>query len=125
MTTCVTVLVAGIAGLSAAFEAQKQGVETQVYEASDAPGGLLKNFSIEGFRFDTCVHLSFASEPAVRDIFDQTPYHAHKPDPQSWDDFRWLRHPVQNNLYPLPAEEKIELIAGLVAQKEAPEQLDD
>jgi protoporphyrinogen oxidase len=87
-----------------------------VLEAGERPGGILDSFSIDGFRFDNGVHLSFATEPEVREIFDRTPYREHDAVSFCWDDGVWLRHPVQNNLYPLGVEEKVALIDGLVQQ---------
>jgi protoporphyrinogen oxidase len=110
------VLGGGIAGVAAAHAAHLQGVPATVFEAAARPGGLLDNFTIDGFRFDTAVHLSFASEPEVRAVFDRTPYITHQPESLCWDDGHWIRHPVQNNMYPLPAEQKVELIAGLAEQ---------
>lgn len=108
------VLGGGIAGLGAAYEARRMGKSAVIFDARPTPGGLLDNFTIDGFRFDRAVHLSFASENDVREVFDKTPYVTHAPEAVSWDAGQWLRHPVQNNMSPLPAAEKIELIAGLV-----------
>jgi protoporphyrinogen oxidase len=107
------ILGGGIAGLAAAYEARRMGHTTTVYEAAPKPGGLLDNFQVDGFRFDKAVHLSFAEEKEVRDVFDQSPYHRHEPEAVNWDDKQWLRHPVQNNLYPLSVDEKVKLISGL------------
>lgn len=108
------VLGAGITGLGAAYQARRAGKAATIFEARSAAGGLLDNFIIDGFRFDRAVHLSFATEPEVREVFDKTPYITHAPEALSWDAGQWLRHPVQNNMSPLSAAEKIELIAGLV-----------
>lgn len=107
------VLGAGIAGLTAAYAAKQCGTSAVVFEAQERSGGLLDNFMIDGFRFDTAVHLSFATEPEVREIFDRTPYFTHKPEALNWDNGHWLKHPAQTNMFPLPAQEKIDLITGL------------
>jgi protoporphyrinogen oxidase len=107
------VLGGGIAGLAAAYAARELGKSAVVFEAKGRAGGLLDNFVVEGFRFDTAVHLSFATEQEVRAVFDRAPYYTHVPEAVNWDKHRWLRHPVQNNMYPLPVEERVELIAGL------------
>ena len=112
------ILGGGIAGLSAAWTARALGLSALVLEARDSAGGILDSFSLDGFRFDNGVHLSFATEPEVRAIFDQTPYVEHEAASFCWDSGHWLRHPVQNNLFPLPVEEKIALIDGLVHQPE-------
>ena len=114
------ILGAGVAGLSAAWTLKEAGQAATVFEAAERPGGLLDNFEVQGFRFDNGVHLSFASEPEVRAIFDRTPYKTHQALSFCWEDGRWLKHPVQNNLFPLDAAEKAELIAGLAEQGERP-----
>ena len=116
--TQLVILGGGIAGLSAAWTARQRGLSGLVLEAGERPGGILDSFSVEGFRFDNGVHLSFATEPEVREIFDRTPYREHDAVSFCWDDGVWLRHPVQNNLYPLGVEEKVALIDGLVQQSE-------
>lgn len=115
-TQNTVILGAGVAGISAAYHAKKIGMKAVVYEASSRAGGLLDNFSVEGFRFDNAIHLSFAAEPEVREIFDRTPYVAHPADSWCWDEGAWLKHPVQNNLFPLTVDERVDLIAGLVAR---------
>jgi protoporphyrinogen oxidase len=115
-TTDLLILGGGIAGLSAAWTAKQHGLSALVLEAGERPGGLLDSFTTGGFRFDNGVHLSFASEPEVREIFDRTPYREHAAVAFCWDGGVWLRHPVQNNLFPLPAEDRAALIEGLVQQ---------
>ncbi len=116
------VLGGGIAGVAAAYQAKQRGKHAIVYEARERPGGLLDNFTVQSergeFRFDTAVHLSFAEEREVREVFDRSAYNTHEPEAVNWDRDLWLRHPVQNNMHPLPTEEKVELIAGLA---EAPQ----
>ena len=107
------VLGGGIAGISAAYAARRSGTHAVVFEARERPGGLLDNFEVEGFRFDNAVHLSFATETEVREVFDRAGYHTHLPEAVNWDKALWLRHPVQNNMHPLAVEERIALIAGL------------
>ena len=112
-----TILGGGIAGLSAAARLREVGLDVPVFEAADRPGGLLDSFTLdtpEGrWTFDNAVHLSFASEPEVRAVFDKTPYLSHEARSLNWDNGYWLPHPVQNNMFPLPPEERTELIVGL------------
>lgn len=110
----LTVLGAGIAGISAAYHAQELGQECIVFEGEERYGGLLDNFTIEGFRFDKAVHLSFTKDIYVRSLFDQVPCVTHQPDPYNYEAGKWLKHPVQNNLFSLPISERIEAIKGFV-----------
>ena len=113
---CILILGAGIAGISAAYHLQKMGHRPVIYEASSRPGGLLDNFVVDGFRFDNAIHLSFATESEVREVFDQTQYFAHPADSWCWDHNDWLKHPVQNNLFTLALDERITLISDFVAR---------
>lgn len=108
------VIGAGIAGLAAARAVRAAGRQAVILEATGSAGGVLDSFSVQGFRFDNGVHLSFAKEPEVRAVFDQVPFIEHEARSLCWDREIWLRHPVQNNLWPLAAEEKARLIEGLV-----------
>lgn len=114
----VVIIGGGIAGLGAALKARESGQHAVIFEARPAAGGLLDNFVIDGYRFDHAVHLSFASEEKVRAIFDRTPYLTHPADSNCFDRDRWLKHPVQNNLYPLPADDKVQLIKSFLARAE-------
>lgn len=106
----VVILGAGIAGLASAYRLDEFSVPYSIYEKDLSSGGLLRNFTIDGFRFDQAIHLSFAKEAEVREIFDQTKYYVHQPESKCSYNGLWLRHPVQNNLAPLPDQEKIAII---------------
>ena len=116
MNKSIAILGAGIAGISAGHRCKELGLDAVVFEAAPAPGGLVDNFSVQGFRFDNAIHLSFATEPEVREIFDRTPYYAHPAVSWCRDEDVWLKHPAQNNMYPLPAEQKVDLISGLLSR---------
>lgn len=110
----VVILGAGIAGISACYHAQKKNKDVMCYEANDKVGGLVANFSVDGFRFDNAVHLSFTKDEYVRSIFDKTEYISHKPDAYCIDNGKWLKHPIQNNLFPLNVAEKISHIKSFI-----------
>jgi protoporphyrinogen oxidase len=116
MTKSITILGAGVAGLSAAYFATKAGINSTIYEKSDTLGGLLDNFLIDGYRFDNAVHLSFTNEPIVRKIFDQTHYNTLPADSLCYEYKNWLKHPVQNNLFPLTPDEKVNLVTSFVSR---------
>lgn len=108
------ILGAGVAGISAAYHLQQKGINSTIYEAQNGWGGLLDNFSIDGFRFDKAVHLSFTKNTYVRSLFDQVPYYTYHPQPYFYDNGRWLKHPVQNNLYPLTVNERVAAIKSFL-----------
>ena len=110
------ILGAGISGISAAYHLAKIGMYAVVYEATSRAGGLLDNFKIDGFLFDNAIHLSFATEPEVREIFDRTPYYAHQAISMCWDENIWLKHPVQNNMFNLAISDRVKLVADFVTR---------
>ncbi len=118
----ILVLGGGVAGLSAAWHARQAGREALVLEAQERWGGLLDHFTIDGFRFDNAVHFAFSSNEYYRNLLEQTEYIIHRPEPYNFEQERWLKHPVQNNLYPLPVEEKVAAIKSFI---ERPDQSKD
>lgn len=109
------VLGAGISGISAAYHLSIKGYKPTIYEQDSEWGGLCGNFTIDGFRFDKAVHLSFAKSQYVQDLFKKsTPIISHKPEASNYYKGYWLKHPAQNNLAPLPAEEKVEIITDFI-----------
>jgi protoporphyrinogen oxidase len=117
----VLILGAGVAGLATALKARQVGREAVIFEANDRAGGLLDNFMLQGFRFDNAVHLSFATEPEVRKIFDRTEFLTHPADAWNFEEDKWLKHPVQNNLYNLPANQKVNLIKSFLRRPDLKE----
>ena len=113
--TQYALLGAGISGISAAYHLQQRGhLSVTLFESANVSGGLLGNFTINGFRFDKGVHLSFTTDEYVRGHFDETPYITHRPDPYNYENGIWLKHPVQNNLFPLSPNEKVEAIKSFL-----------
>ncbi|WP_104401022.1 protoporphyrinogen/coproporphyrinogen oxidase [Vibrio penaeicida] len=112
----LVVLGGGITGISATYHAKKQGIDATCYEKNEDIGGLVGNFSIQGFRFDNAVHLSFTSDEYVKTIFGKTDYLTHKPNAYCLEKSKWLKHPIQNNLYPLSVEEKVNLLESFTGR---------
>ncbi|MDY6826317.1 MAG: FAD-dependent oxidoreductase [Bacillota bacterium] len=118
----ILILGGGMAGISAAGHANMAGREAVVFEAAERWGGLLDNFTVEGFRFDRAVHFAFSNNKPFQKVLDGIDCHVHYPEPYNYENGRWLKHPVQNNLFPLPAEEKVEAILSFI---DRPAQDDD
>ena len=112
------VLGAGISGLACANEYMRRGKEVKVFEAEDHIGGLCHSFMVDGFRFDSAVHLSFTQKEKARHFFDTTEYQVHSPISYNYYNSLWLKHPLLNNMYPMSAEEKTECIESFIARKE-------
>lgn len=108
----IVILGGGISGISAGYSLGKN--KATVYEAQKSYGGLCDNIKIDGFTFDKAVHLSFTNIKEPKNIFDNVSYFSHKPDPYNYYKGFWLKHPIQNNLYKLQIDEKIECIKSFI-----------
>lgn len=109
------ILGSGIAGISAGYHLKKAGEEAVIFEKNDDWGGLCGNFTIEGFRFDKFVHFTFAPDEYTQKIFEESsPTIPHPPVSYNYWNGYWLKHPAQNNLHPLPVEEKVKIIEDFV-----------
>ena len=116
MTTLV--LGSGIAGISAGCHLKTQGEQVVIFERNSDWGGLCGNFTIDGFRFDKFVHFTFAPDEYTKNIFENSsPTYAHPSISYNYYNGYWLKHPAQNNLAPLPTDEKVEIIKGFVNRK--------
>lgn len=123
MTTVI--LGSGIAGISAGYHLEKNQEEhVVIFERGNDWGGLCGNFTINGFRFDKFVHFTFAPDEYTQKIFEESsPTIPHPPVSYNYWNGYWLKHPAQNNLHPLPVEEKVKIIEDFVnrPQKEVSE----
>ena len=106
------ILGAGIAGLGAYYSDNN----ADIFEASDTAGGICRGFWIDDFYFDQAVHLSFAKDKIVREVFDKAEQFYHHPFPYSWYKETWLRHPAQNNLFTFPIQFKIDAVKGFISR---------
>ncbi|MFV8336869.1 protoporphyrinogen/coproporphyrinogen oxidase [Flavobacterium sp. RSP29] len=112
------ILGAGIAGIAASYELKQNNIDSIILEKNNNWGGLLDNFSIDGFRFDKFIHLSFAKDDYVNAVFFKTPLIKHKPLSSNYYKGNWLKHPAQNNLYPLIEDEKNRIIQDFKKRKD-------
>ena len=117
------VIGAGISGLGAAHACRlhSNGVDNSeviVLEKDADYGGLCGNIVIDGFRFDRFVHFSFAKEPEVLNIFNKSAGDiiTHIPNPYNIYNRKWIKHPAQNNLFPLDEAEKKRIIDDFLAR---------
>ncbi len=111
------ILGAGLAGLGASHALKLKGENSLVLEQRDNYGGLAGNFEIDGFRFDRFVHFSFTEDKRVNDIFLQNEVIRHIPNPSNIYNGKWIKHPAQNNLYPLSEKEKRLIIRDFKSRK--------
>ena len=109
----VIIIGAGIAGLGAAYALKNAGGAPVVLEKDSTWGGLCGNFEVQNFRFDRFVHFSFTKNEDVNAIFMQSSpnFYTHLPNPFNIYKRKWIKHPAQNNLFPLERKEKEKIIS--------------
>ena len=115
------ILGAGFAGLGASHTLKSRGEESTILEKDDTFGGLCGNFVINGFRFDRFVHVSFSKIDEVNKLFWEScggneGVIKHIPNPFNIYNKKWIKHPAQNNLFPLSEEEKTVIINDFLAR---------
>lgn len=59
----ISIIGAGIAGLSAGCYLQMNGYETEIFELHSLPGGLCTGWNRRDYYFDTCIHWLVGSHP--------------------------------------------------------------
>lgn len=113
------ILGAGIAGLGASFALHQCGERSVIFEKDDTYGGLCGNFTINGFRFDRFVHFTFSKNEQVNAIFNASSPEIYRHLPEAYNIYKgiWIKHPAQNNLYPLSEEEKQIIIRDFMNRK--------
>ena len=118
MRTDNLILGAGIAGLGAAYALHKDGQSSLLVDKNSTYGGLCGCFEINGFRFDRFIHLSFSENDKVCAIFHSScgEMIKHIPNPYNMYNRHWIKHPAQNNLFPLSADEKEAIIHDFKAR---------
>ncbi len=110
-----TIIGSGIAGISAGYHLNKKGDSVVIFEKDNDWGGLCGNFTIDGFRFDRFVHFTFTDDPYIKGIFEKSsPLYNHPSVSSNYYQGYWLKHPAQNNLAPLPTDEKVKIINDFV-----------
>jgi protoporphyrinogen oxidase len=67
----VLIIGAGPAGLTAAYEAMKLGMQVTVLEADDQVGGLSRTVNYRGYRFDIGGHRFFSKSPFVNALWHE------------------------------------------------------
>lgn len=112
------ILGAGIAGLGAAYRLHNLERDALVVEKDTSYGGLCGSFEIRGFRFDRFVHLTFAKDEMVNKLFYAScgELITHIPNPYNIYRRQWIKHPAQNNLFPLSTTEKEAIIRDFKAR---------
>jgi protoporphyrinogen oxidase len=70
MKPSITIIGAGISGLSVGLHLHREGFSVKIIEASDRPGGRIKTDSVEGFRLDRGFQVLLTSYPEAQMLLD-------------------------------------------------------
>ena len=70
MNPTITIIGAGLSGLSAGLHLQRQGFSVKIIEASDRAGGRIKTDIIDGFRLDRGFQVLLTSYPEAKMLLD-------------------------------------------------------
>jgi len=125
----VTVLGAGLAGLSAAARLGEAGCQVEVYDQNLEVGGHARSHRAEGFSFDEGPHVSFTKKPEIQELLARSVegrFHDFEAEVLNLWRGHWVRHPAQCHLHGLPADVVTRCIVDIVharqAQAESPAQ---
>ena len=120
----VTIVGAGLTGLSASYHLRALGIRHRLLERSSTPGGLSTTVEHDGFRFDRTGHLLHLRDPNMRDLAltllgdNVATIERHS---MVWSHKRFTRYPYQANTFGLPPNVAYECVMGfLEAQRHPP-----
>ncbi len=86
------------------------GTEAILIDNRSSLGGLCSSFTVNEFTFDHSVHLSFTKIPEVKAYLESIKQFHHNPFSENYWKGLWLKHPAQNNLFPLQFQKKMQLL---------------
>jgi protoporphyrinogen oxidase len=115
----IVILGAGLAGLSAAYHAQKKGLPYLLFEKESRPGGLVRSERVNGFSFDYTGHLLHVKEERTRqlvlkDLQLEKAFVSVQRDSWVYMNGRYTRAPFQANLYGQPGSVITECLDGIL-----------
>lgn len=99
----ITILGAGISGLSASFHFGHE--RCLVYEAKPRYGGHIFSFVRDGFTWDDGPHVLFTDSDYVKEVFADGvdgEFEEQVPEVTNYYQGHWIDHPAQSNLYQVP-----------------------
>ncbi len=114
----VIILGAGLAGLSAAYHLQKEGVACQIFEKEAEVGGLCRSKKLDGFTFDYDGHLLHFRHQYTFDLVKSLlkgNFIKHNRSAWVYSHERFIPYPFQTNLVNLPVDVAQECLAGFLA----------
>lgn len=115
----IMILGGGITGISIANLLKSRGIDSIIYEKENEAGGLCRSFYINNFSFDYGAHCSFTKNENVKKFLEENvECTKNRSESLNYKKGKWLKNPVQNNLYRLETEEKICVITDYIKKKD-------
>jgi protoporphyrinogen oxidase len=115
--TRIAILGAGMAGFGATYRLHTEGVRSTLYEKNSYHGGHAASFNCDGFIFDYGPHVSFTKDERVQKLFAESvnnEYEVIQARVKNYWDGYWIKHPAQCNLYGLPNNLVVDILADFV-----------
>jgi len=113
----IIILGTGLAGLSVAYHLQKKGIDYEVFEKEDTPGGLCRSKNIDGFTFDHSGHLLHFkykyTYDLIRDLLNNNLIQ-HKRNSWVYAFNAYIPYPFQANLFGLPPKITKDCLLGFI-----------
>jgi protoporphyrinogen oxidase len=107
MTSEVTILGSGMAGLGAAYKLRQLGVPAVIFDKRAHAGGHTSSHVRTGFIFDEGPHVSFTRNDLVRELFAEAvcdDFQRVDAYIDNYFDGRFVRHPVITNMYGMASD---------------------
>jgi protoporphyrinogen oxidase len=116
----VAILGTGISAFGAASQLKSEKVDVVLYDKNSFHGGHTVSLKYkEGFTFDIGPHVSFTSDTRIQEMLAANvdgQFDTHDYKFTNYWKGHWLGHPAQTNLYGLPPEVIVRIVADFVAQ---------
>ena len=103
----ITILGAGLAGLSASYHLNH--ASCIVFERNEHAGGHIYSHHRNGFVWDEGPHVSFTKHPYVRELFEKSvcgEVLEYQCKVSNFYQGSWIPHPAQSNLYAVPEPQR-------------------
>jgi protoporphyrinogen oxidase len=122
----VAIIGAGFAGLAAADALIASGVEVDVFDAQHHWGGHAYSLEQDGFTFDEGPHVSFTTDPRVKELFAHGAGQVEHLAARITNYFggHWLEHPAQCHLHGLDPQLITRCIADIAREHVRPRAVD-
>ncbi len=114
----VAILGAGITGLTCS-SLLKDTYDVTIIERDEVSGGLCQSFEKDGFWFDYGAHAAFTKDESVRKLLEENLILEESlSEAMNYKKEKWIKQPVQNNLFALDTDEKIKIIKGFIERND-------